>query len=172
MSIRSHSKTGSMNKILQRIVTGTVLKKRKKELTPKEQFSQYDLLKGYMQLKTLTARKIKDTFLIAAGIMTAAFGLEGFLLPSNFIDGGATGTALLTSEITAIPLSLLLVIINLPFVFLGYKLIGAEFALKTALAITGLAACVTLVHFPVITHDKLLVAVFGGVCLGSGIACL
>ncbi|MCW3109805.1 MAG: YitT family protein [Segetibacter sp.] len=158
-----------MNPILQKIITNTVLLNKKKEQSPGTGFSSYELSKGYMQLKTITARKIKDTFLILLGISVAAFGLEGFLLPSSFIDGGATGIALLTSELTLMPLSILLVTINLPFVFLGYKLIGKEFAFKTAMAITGLALCVSFVHFPVITHDKLLVSLFGGFCLGAGI---
>jgi uncharacterized membrane-anchored protein YitT (DUF2179 family) len=156
-----------MNPYLQQIVTNTVLHKKKNQQG--DHFSAFELSKGYMQLKTMVRRMLKDAFLILSGITVAAFGLEGFLLPSNFIDGGATGIALLTSEITAIPLSLLLVAINLPFVFLGYKLIGKEFAFKTALAITGLALCVSFVHFPVVTQDKLLVAVFGGFCLGAGI---
>jgi len=158
-----------MNKTLQQIITKTVLLNKSKDQPDEKGFSSYELSKGYMQLKTIIGRKIKDTFLIIFGISVAAFGLEGFLLPNNFIDGGATGIALLTSEITSIPLSVLLIVINLPFVFVGYKVIGKEFAFKTALAITGLAICVSLIHFPVITNDKLLVSVFGGFCLGAGI---
>jgi len=112
---------------------------------------------------------LKDIVLMAAGILSAAFGLEGFLLPNKFIDGGATGISLLTTEITSIPLYYLLIIINVPFIFLAYKIIGREFAIKTAIAITALALCVAFIHFPEITHDKLLVAVFGGFFLGAGI---
>lgn len=158
-----------MNPIFQQIITNTVLRNKKKEQPPEKGFSSYEMSKAYMQLKTIIARKFKDAFLMIIGIGIAAFGLEAFLLPSNFIDGGATGIALLTSEIAVIPLSFLLVAVNIPFVFLGYKVIGKEFAFKTALSITGLALCVSLVHFPVITHDKLLVAIFGGCCLGAGI---
>src|SRR3954468_1683559 len=153
-----------MNPFLQQIITNTILHKKKEEPADKT-YSSFVLSKAYMQLRTMIARKTKDVFLMLMGISVAAFGLEAFLLPSNFIDGGATGIALLTSEITGIPLSALLVAINVPFVFLGYVVIGPEFAFKTALAITGLATAITLIHFPVVTHDKLLVAVFGGVCL-------
>jgi uncharacterized membrane-anchored protein YitT (DUF2179 family) len=117
----------------------------------------------------ITIRWVKDLILIATGIGSAAFGLEGFLLPTKFIDGGATGISLLISEVTSIPIYLLLVGINIPFIFLGYKIIGKQFAIKTALAITVLAICVATIHFPVVTHDKLLVAVFGGFFLGAGI---
>jgi uncharacterized membrane-anchored protein YitT (DUF2179 family) len=103
------------------------------------------------------------------GILAAAFGLESFLLPSKFIDGGATGISLLVTELTNIPLYLLIIGINVPFIFLGYKIIGKQFAIKTAIAITGLAICIATVHFPEVTHDKLLVAIFGGFFLGSGI---
>src|SRR4051812_26508300 len=157
-----------MNPILQQVITNTILHKKKEQLHGKA-FSTFELSKAYMQLKTIAARKVKDVFLMLMGISVAAFGLEGFLLPNNFIDGGATGIALLTGEITAIPLSFLLVSINLPFVFLGYRMIGTEFAIKTGLAIIGLALFISFVHFPVVTSDKLLVAVFGGFCLGAGI---
>jgi uncharacterized membrane-anchored protein YitT (DUF2179 family) len=158
-----------MNSILKQIIIKTLLEDKNKEESPKDGFSSYEISKGYLHLKTITARKFKDAFLILSGIAVAAFGLEAFLLPNNFIDGGATGIALLISEVTNIPLAILLVAINIPFVFLAYKIVGKEFAFKTALAITGLALSVTLIHFPIITQDKLLVAVFGGFCLGAGI---
>ncbi|SMC43912.1 YitT family protein [Cellulophaga tyrosinoxydans] len=112
---------------------------------------------------------LKDLFFIVSGIFAAAFGLESFLFPNSFIDGGATGISLLIAETTNIPLYLIIIIINIPFVFLGYKVIGKYFALKTALAILGLAIVLSTIHFPEITQDKLLVAVFGGFFLGAGI---
>jgi uncharacterized membrane-anchored protein YitT (DUF2179 family) len=107
--------------------------------------------------------------LITAGIFSAAFGLKGFLLTNRFIDGGATGISLLLSALTEIPLYILLICINLPFVILGYKIINRQFAFKTAFAISGLALCVATVDFPDVTSDNLLVAVFGGFFLGAGI---
>ncbi len=114
-------------------------------------------------------RLLKDVFLIILGIFSAAFGLESFLLPSNFIDGGVTGISLLTSELSGIPLYVLIMLINIPFVILAFTIIGKQFAIKTALGIVGLALCILTVHFPEVTHDKLLVSVFGGFFLGSGI---
>jgi uncharacterized membrane-anchored protein YitT (DUF2179 family) len=111
----------------------------------------------------------KDAILISIGIASAAFGLESFLIPSKFIDGGVTGISLLLSQITFIPLYVFLLLINLPFVFLGYRMINKQFAIKTAIAISGLALCVATIHFPVLTHDKVLVAIFGGFFLGAGI---
>lgn len=112
---------------------------------------------------------IKDAIFIISGIFAAAFGLESFLLPNRFIDGGATGISLLVTEITDTPLSLLIVLVNLPFLVVGYKVIGKQFAIKALLAILGLAFVLTTVSFPEVTQDKLLVAVFGGFFLGAGI---
>jgi uncharacterized membrane-anchored protein YitT (DUF2179 family) len=114
-------------------------------------------------------RHIKDFFLITLGVFSAAFGFKGFLLTNHFIDGGATGISLLISALTSIPLYILLIAINIPFVLLGYKIVGRAFAIKTMLAIAGLALVVATVNFPDITKDNLLVAVFGGFFLGAGI---
>lgn len=112
---------------------------------------------------------LKDGFFIVAGILFAAFGLESFLLPNKFIDGGATGISLLIAEVLEVPLYILIILVNVPFVILGYKVIGKLFAFKTALAILGLALVLFFIDFPEITQDKLLVAVFGGFFLGAGI---
>ncbi len=79
------------------------------------------------------------------------------------------GISLLISEITELPLSILVVAINLPFLILGYSQIGKQFAIKSILAIIGLAFVVHFVPYPLITSDKLLIAVFGGFFLGAGI---
>lgn len=118
---------------------------------------------------TPSKRLIKDTILITIGIFSAAFGFKGFLLTNHFIDGGATGISLLISALTKIPLSYLIVGINLPFILMGYKIVGRQFAIKTALAISGLALVLATVTFPNITNDNLLVAIFGGFFLGAGI---
>ena len=112
---------------------------------------------------------LKDCFFIIAGILFAAFGLESFLLPNKFIDGGATGISLLIAEVLDVPLYILILLVNIPFVLLGYKVIGKLFAMKTAFAIMGLALVLLFIDFPEITQDKLLVAVFGGFFLGAGI---
>ncbi len=123
-----------------------------------------------MQEPKLTILKyIKDFVFITLGVFSAAFGFKGFLLTNHFIDGGATGISLLISAITHIPLYILLILVNIPFVFLGYKIMGKVFALKTSFAIAGLALVVGTVSFPDVTKDNLLVAIFGGFFLGSGI---
>lgn len=105
---------------------------------------------------------------MACGIASAAFGLESFLLPVKFIDGGVIGMALLGSGISEIPLGWLILIISIPFIILGYNTIGKKFAIKSAASILGLALVLYFVHFPIVTDEKLLVAVFGGLFLGAG----
>ncbi len=113
--------------------------------------------------------EISRIVMICAGIASAAFGLESFLIPNDFIDGGVTGISLLISSLTDWPISVLLVIINAPFIWLGYRKVDKLFAVKTLVAITVLAIILATVHFPLVTKDKLLTAVFGGFFLGSGI---
>jgi uncharacterized membrane-anchored protein YitT (DUF2179 family) len=112
---------------------------------------------------------VKDIFLIASGIVSATFGLKSFLMPSGFIDGGVTGISLLISTITSFKLHYLILIINIPFVILGYHQIGKGFALKTSCAIIVLSLMLVVAPFHPITHDKLLIAFFGGFFLGGGI---
>lgn len=112
---------------------------------------------------------IKSIVYSAVGIFSAAFGLKGFLLPNDFIDGGATGIALLLTTIFEIPLPLLIILVNIPFILMGSKVIGKQFAIRTSLAIITLALVLVFVEFPIITNDKLLVAIFGGFFLGAGI---
>lgn len=123
--------------------------------------------------KPTTMRKaaveIKNILLICLGILSAAFGLKGFLLSSRFIDGGVTGISMLLSEVLGLPLAVLIVVINLPFVAIGFSQIGWKFAVKSTFAITGLALCLFFLTFPDITPDKLLTAIFGGLFIGAGI---
>ena len=112
---------------------------------------------------------LRDALFIVLGVAAAAFGLESFLLPNHFIDGGVTGISLLLVEVTDWDLSILLFFVNLPFLLLARIVIGRLFAIKTALAIALLVLTIFFVDFPELTEDKLLVAVFGGFFLGTGI---
>ncbi|MEO5683561.1 MAG: YitT family protein [Chitinophagaceae bacterium] len=154
-----------MNPLWSQIVTNTVYRKKSKQ----EPLSPFEMAKGLRELRLNVWRHIKDTLLICSGIFAAGFGLKSFLLPTKFIDGGATGIALMISELASFPLAIVLVIINIPFVLLGLVVIDKTFAFKASLAIIGLALCTAFFPFPDVTHDKLLVAVFGGFFLGAGI---
>jgi len=114
-------------------------------------------------------REAFNSALIILGILSAGMGLKGFLFSSNFIDGGVTGISMLLAKVTPLPLSLWLPVVNLPFVVVGYRHLGRAFAARSALAIIGLAVVLATMHFPDVTHDLLLTAVFGGVFIGAGI---
>ena len=114
-------------------------------------------------------RTIKDVLFIGSGVASAGFGLKGFLLPNKFLDGGVMGISLLTNIITGFNLSILVILINIPFVIIAYTQVSQKFAFKTLIAITLLAMVLAWVEFPIITSDKLLIAVFGGFFLGAGI---
>lgn len=113
--------------------------------------------------------RIRETIFLLLGVLSASIGLKGLLLPNQFLDGGAMGVSLLGEVLTGFNLSFLIIIVNAPFILLGAKQISIPFAVKSSLAILGLALLVHLLEFPVITSDKLLIAVFGGFFLGAGI---
>ena len=158
-----------MNPFFQRVIIDTVLRNKKKETPGKSSYSPYEVAKAYHQFKISSVDFFRDLLFISLGIFSAAFGLKGFLIPNNFIDGGATGIALLISQLTVAKFAVLLVVINIPFLFLGLGVIGRNFAIKAALAIAGLALVSAFIKFPHVTDDKLLIAVFGGFFLGAGI---
>ncbi|MBC7797019.1 MAG: YitT family protein [Pyrinomonadaceae bacterium] len=114
-------------------------------------------------------KELANILFIVLGIFSAGMGLKGFLLSSHFIDGGVTGISMLLSSVAGLPLSVGLLVINLPFIIVGYKQIGKWFAFKSALAIGGLSLCLTFIKYPDVTPDKLLTAVFGGFFIGAGI---
>jgi uncharacterized membrane-anchored protein YitT (DUF2179 family) len=115
------------------------------------------------------ARESLNGLLIVLGILSASMGIKGFLLSSHFIDGGVTGISMLISMVSGTPLSIWIVVVNLPFVAVGYRQIGGAFALRSVLAIGGLSAALATIPFPDVTPDLVLTAVFGGFFLGAGI---
>jgi uncharacterized membrane-anchored protein YitT (DUF2179 family) len=119
---------------------------------------------------SITIRQnIKDAIFILLGVAMASIGLKGFILPNNFLDGGAMGVSLLLEILTKIELSYLIIFVNLPFIIIGAKQISIEFAIKSIIAILALAILVHFVTLPDITNDKLLISIFGGFFLGAGI---
>ena len=114
-------------------------------------------------------REVRNAALILVGVLFAGFGIEGFLVPGGFIDGGVTGVSMLLGRLTSIPLSVWLPVINLPFLILGYRQLGGAFAVRGGLAIGAMALALVVVPYPHVTEDHVLEAVFGGLFLGAGI---
>ena len=129
----------------------------------------YRVAKEFLIFKASVAYWLRSAFLVACGILSAGLGLKGFLLPNHFIDGGVTGISLIVNAVSGIPLPFLLLLLNLRFILLGLTQMGRSFAVKSILAISGLALAVALIQYPIVTSDKLLVAAFGGFFLGAGI---
>jgi uncharacterized membrane-anchored protein YitT (DUF2179 family) len=158
-----------MNPLWTQIIIQTALRTKQKEKDKANNYSAAELAAAWKELKINAIRLFKDFILITLGVFSAAFGFKGFLLTNHFIDGGATGISLLISALTGTPLYALLILVNIPFVILAYFVIGKGFAIKTGIAISGLALVVATVAFPNVTNDNLLVAIFGGFFLGAGI---
>lgn len=115
-------------------------------------------------------RIISKYFFLELGAILAAVGLEIFLIPNNIIDGGVVGISIILSYITKIPLGLLIFVLNIPFLFVGYKQIGKTFVVSTLFSVVSLSAWVSVFHpIPGLTKDVLLATVFGGIILGIGV---
>jgi uncharacterized membrane-anchored protein YitT (DUF2179 family)/predicted metal-dependent HD superfamily phosphohydrolase len=112
---------------------------------------------------------LQDLYLVVLGVLTAGFGLKGFLVPNHFFDGGVTGISLLAHELYHVNLAYIIVAFNLPLIIAGYFSISKSFALKTLAAVVLLGVCLLFMPYPAITSDKLLISIFGGVFLGLGI---
>ncbi len=122
-----------------------------------------------MKFSDTLVNTIQDILFTVLGILITAFALQGFLVPNNFLDGGVTGVSLLLHEAYHFKLGILIVLANIPFIIMGGYQINRHFALKTLACVLFLAFCLEFIPFPVITHDKMIVAVFGGFFMGLGI---
>ena len=114
-----------------------------------------------------------DTIYVILGILFCGFALIGFLIPNKFFDGGVTGISLVISEPNDYKsIAYVIVAVNIPFIIMGAMQVNKMFAYKTLAAVLGLGLCLLssrYIHFPPVTHDKLLVAVFGGGFMGIGV---
>lgn len=119
--------------------------------------------------RTRFFKSVSEYFQIFIGIVLASIGLKAFLLPNGFLDGGVTGVALLIRFFVDINLSYLLIAFSIPFLVLGYFTVSKRIIAKSIISILGLALFIHFENFETITEDKLLISIFGGLFLGSGI---
>ena len=159
-----------MNPFFEKLVRDQAVKSGKQV----GEMSAYRAAKQLRKFRKTVIRTVKDFILIILGIFSASIGVKWFLLPIGFIDGGCTGISMLINKAFGrngidIPLSLILVAINIPFLLLGLKTLGKKFFVRGILAIVGFAICVALMPHVDVTQSELLVAVFGGFSLGLGI---
>lgn len=119
--------------------------------------------------KFIERNVIKYLFMFLGSIL-AAVGLEIFLVPNQIIDGGVVGISILLSHVTKLPLSVFIFLLNIPFLYVGYKQIGKTFAISTLFSIVSLSYWVSFFHpIPELTNDLFLAAVFGGISVGVGV---
>jgi uncharacterized membrane-anchored protein YitT (DUF2179 family) len=111
----------------------------------------------------------KSLLQIFVGAGMAVFAMKGFMIPNRFMDGGVTGISLLLHEAFQINISLLMIVFNLPFIYLGYQKIGKTFAVQTTLAVILLSLGLQFIDIQPVTTDKLLIAIFGGILIGTGV---
>lgn len=154
--------TRFMNNLLKKVAIAL----GKTEFQP---VSRYQKAKLSWRAQRTVKDYIRSIAFVCVGVLTAGFGLKGFLMPNKFIDGGVTGISLLVNNKTGFPLAVLIIVFNLPFILLGWHQIGKGFSIKSIGAISLLALVVAFIPYPTVTDDKLLVALFGGFFLGAGI---
>jgi uncharacterized membrane-anchored protein YitT (DUF2179 family) len=121
-----------------------------------------------MNSKNIT-NYFSEYFQIFIGVVLTSLGLKAFLLPNGFLDGGVTGIALLVKTQVDIRMSYLLVLFSVPFLILGYFTVSKQIVIKSIVSILGVAIFIHLENFQTITTDKLLISIFGGLLVGSGI---
>nr|WP_246067011.1 YitT family protein [Paenibacillus koleovorans] len=121
-------------------------------------------------MKISRARFLQRAILITLGAALVSVALEIFLVPNKIIDGGIVGVSIIVSHLSGLPLGIFLFLLNLPFLFLGYKQIGKTFAISTLFAVALMSIGSTLLHpVPPLTIEPLLATVFGGITLGIGV---
>ncbi|BDG78830.1 MULTISPECIES: YitT family protein [Bacillus] len=120
--------------------------------------------------KHFKIKRVLQVIMVIIGGMIAAYGLETVLIPNSVSDGGVTGLSIVGSQLFDLPLGVLIAALNIPFVWLGYKQIGKDFALLSIIGIVTLAAGTMFFHHTpaIIEGDTLLITVVGGIILGLG----
>ena len=108
--------------------------------------------------------------MITAGAVIAAFALEEFLVPFTILDGGVVGISMIISQLSGLPLGVLTIALNIPFMILGFKRLGMRFLIKAIYAMIIFSVFLGVFEdMKPVTEQEILVVVFGGVLLGVGV---
>lgn len=111
----------------------------------------------------------KSVLYTVTGVFLAVVALKGFMIPSNFLDGGVTAASILLKSIFPVDFSVFLVVLNIPFLYIGYIKISKTFGIQSLIAVLLMAVLMYVIEIPTITTDKILIACFGGFLIGLGI---
>ncbi len=113
---------------------------------------------------------ILNIVLLTIGALIAAVALEVFLIPNTILDGGVTGISIIISKLSEIPLSILVLVLNIPFIYVGYKNLGKRFLGRAVYSMVMFSIFLHLFEsVDAFTDEILLATVFGGVILGAGV---
>ena len=122
------------------------------------------------RLRNNNFRKVIEYIVLTLGSIITAFALEQFLIPNTILDGGVTGIAIIIYKLTNIPLSFLVLLINIPFIYIGYKNLGKRFLFRTLYSMMVFSLFLSFFElFDSFTEEMLLATVFGGAILGVGV---
>lgn len=122
------------------------------------------------KIKNNRLKTILSYILIILAATLAAYSLDTFLIPNNILDGGVTGISIIISKVFSIPISLLVILINIPFVYVGYRNLGKNFLIRTITAMLTFSIALSFFEsFHEVTDEILLATIFGGILLGIGV---
>ncbi len=123
-----------------------------------------------VKIKNNYIKIILSYIVIILGAMLAAYSLNTFLIPNNILDGGVTGISIIVSKVFSIPMSLLVILINIPFVYIGYRNLGKSFLMRTIVSMLTFSLALSFFEsLHEVTDEILLATIFGGVLLGIGV---
>jgi len=127
-------------------------------------------IKRLLERKTKVINYVKNFIMLIIGAVIYTIGLDMFLVPNGVIDGGVVGISIILREVTGQSFSFFLVVLNIPFLYLGYKQIGKTFTILTTLSIVAVSFFSSFfILEPRITNDIFLATVFGGMTAGLGV---
>ena len=122
------------------------------------------------KIKNNRLKTILSYIIIILAATLAAYSLDTFLIPNNILDGGVTGISIIISKVFSIPISLLVILINIPFVYVGYRNLGKNFLIRTIIAMLTFSIALSFFEsFHEVTDEILLATIFGGILLGIGV---
>ena len=122
------------------------------------------------KIKNNRLKTILSYIIIMLAATLAAYSLDTFLIPNNILDGGVTGISIIISKVFSIPISLLVILINIPFVYVGYRNLGKNFLIRTIIAMLTFSIALSFFEsFHEVTDEILLATIFGGILLGIGV---
>jgi len=109
-------------------------------------------------------------FGMAVGAFFAAIALRIFLIPNNLIDGGVLGISMILGRLYGSSyISIFLIVINIPFIYLAWRYIRRSFVLHMFVAILFFAFFLRILEsLPAFDSDPLEAIVIGGAMLGAG----